>query len=128
MRTTKSLRGRSLFRWAAVGLFASCLAVACGGGEETTGIPTVPGTGGTGGTGATGGAGGTGATGGGGTGGVAPTGGPVAADIVNAGEQASSANYRLVFTFGQATQNQGKTTSPNYRIQGGLIGAQGSLP
>jgi hypothetical protein len=34
----------------------------------------------------------------------------------------------MVFTFGQPTQNQGKTTSPGYRMQGGLIGANGSLP
>ncbi|XXX80387.1 hypothetical protein WMF30_16610 [Sorangium sp. So ce134] len=40
----------------------------------------------------------------------------------------SSPSYRMVFTLGQPTQNQGKTTSPGYRMQGGLVGANGSLP
>lgn len=126
MTIHSKMMGMRLLHWAALGLIAS--AVACGGGETTDNNPTGTntGTGGTG--GSTGGNGGTGGTGATGAGGTAPTGGPAAVDIVNAGTQASSANYRLVFTFGQSTQNQGKTTSPNYRIQGGLIGAQGSLP
>ena len=121
---------RARWRWLVVAVAVACCAPACGGDGSTSDNPTTTGTGatgagGSGGTGATG-AGGSGATGAGGSG--AAPGGPVAADLVNAGEQATSANYRLVFTFGQSTQNQGKTTSPNYRIQGGLIGAQGSLP
>lgn len=51
-----------------------------------------------------------------------------ATETVSAGDVASSPSYRMVFTFGQPTQNQGKTTSPGYRMQGGLIGAHGSLP
>ncbi|WP_437561785.1 hypothetical protein [Sorangium sp. So ce542] len=49
-------------------------------------------------------------------------------DVVSAGEVVSSPSYRMVFTLGQPTQNQGKTTSPSYRMQGGLVGANGSLP
>lgn len=48
------------------------------------------------------------------------------ADFVNAGGVAKSANYKMVFTLGQSTQNQGTTTSANYRMHGGLIGATGS--
>ncbi|WP_437940643.1 hypothetical protein [Sorangium sp. So ce341] len=54
--------------------------------------------------------------------------GVVASDVVSAGEVVSSPSYRMVFTLGQPTQNQGKTTSPSYRMQGGLVGANGSLP
>jgi hypothetical protein len=34
----------------------------------------------------------------------------------------------MIFTLGQPTQNQSRTTSPSYQMQGGLIGANGSLP
>jgi hypothetical protein len=51
-----------------------------------------------------------------------------ATETVTAGQSVSSPNYRMVFTFGQPTQNQGTTTSPSYRLQGGLIGANGSAP
>jgi hypothetical protein len=54
--------------------------------------------------------------------------GPPATETVTAGEVSKSPNYRMVFTFGQPTQNQQKTTSPSYRLQGGLVGANGSLP
>jgi hypothetical protein len=47
---------------------------------------------------------------------------------VGAGDVCKSPQYKLVFTMGQPTQNQTKTTSPSYRLQGGLIGANGSLP
>jgi hypothetical protein len=95
-------------------------------------------------TGGEGGAGGTGATtttttttssassssggGEGGGGGAPPVAGKPGTETVSAGEQSTSPNYRMVFTFGQPTQNQGKTTSPGYRMQGGLQGANGSLP
>jgi hypothetical protein len=49
-----------------------------------------------------------------------------ATETVSAGEVSTSPNYKMVFTFGQPTQNQGKTTSPGYRMQGGLVGATGS--
>jgi hypothetical protein len=48
--------------------------------------------------------------------------------MVSGGEVSKSPGYKLVFTFGQSSQNQEKTTSPSYRHQGGLIGANGSLP
>ena len=80
------------------------------------------------------GAGGAGGSGHGGNGGAGGSGGgvvnsgPPAQQLVNSGAEISSPNYKMNFTLGQPTQNQGKTTSPNYRMQGGLIGANGSLP
>ncbi|MBZ5715651.1 hypothetical protein [Nannocystis pusilla] len=47
---------------------------------------------------------------------------------VNSGTVASSPNFRMVFTLGQPTQNQGIYTSANFRLQGGLIGANGNPP
>jgi hypothetical protein len=67
-------------------------------------------------------------TGGGGQGGGELAGGVNATELVSAGHVAKSPSYRIVFTLGQPTQNQGKTTSPSYRMQGGLIGVNGSLP
>ncbi|WP_437299607.1 hypothetical protein [Sorangium sp. So ce426] len=49
-------------------------------------------------------------------------------ETVTAGEVARSSRYRMVFTLGQPTQNQGTSTSPKVRMRGGLIGADGSLP
>jgi hypothetical protein len=96
------------------------------GGDDTVG----PGPAGSGGAGGEGGATSTTTTtttGGGG--GAGPTdNGSEATEIVSAGDVAKSPSYRMVFTFGQPTQNQGKTTSPSYRMQGGLVGANGSLP
>lgn len=54
--------------------------------------------------------------------------GRTASDVVSAGQVVRSPSYRMVFTLGQPTQNQGKTSSPSYRMQGGLVGANGSLP
>lgn len=48
--------------------------------------------------------------------------------LVSAGERAASRNYTLVYTFGQPSSLQSTHQSPNYRIQGGLIGANGSPP
>lgn len=53
---------------------------------------------------------------------------PPATEAVSAGERAKSTHYSVVYTFGQPTQNQDKATSPSYRAQGGLVGANGSLP
>jgi hypothetical protein len=47
---------------------------------------------------------------------------------VNGGTVATSPNFRMVFTLGQPTQNQGVYTSTNFRLQGGLIGANGNPP
>jgi len=73
--------------------------------------------------------GGGGSTGEGGMGGSPPAEpGPPGNALVSAGEYVTSQNYKLVFTMGQSTQNQTKMNSRNYRLQGGLIGATGSLP
>jgi hypothetical protein len=99
---------------------------------ETTGTST----GGTGGSTTQTGGGGQGGEGGqageGGQGGEAGAGGQVpgglsSTDSVSAGTIVQSPSYTLIFTFGQPTQHQGKATSPNYRMQGGLVGANGSL-
>ncbi|HRI70387.1 MAG TPA: hypothetical protein PK156_39415 [Polyangium sp.] len=82
------------------------------------------GAGGSGGNGGTGGLGGEG--GGGGIGGVG--GGPGAKNMVSSGRITTSANYKLVWTMGQSTQNQSKMSTANYRLQGGLVGANGSVP
>ena len=47
---------------------------------------------------------------------------------VNGGTVATSTNFRMVFTLGQPTQNQGVYNSTNFRLQGGLIGANGNPP
>lgn len=61
------------------------------------------------------------------------TGGPAAPgqtmnQLVSAGERTSSTNYTLVYTFGQPSSLQSTHQSTNFRIQGGLIGANGSPP
>lgn len=48
--------------------------------------------------------------------------------MVSAGERAMSESYTTVFTVGQPTKLQSTHTSANYRMQGGLIGANGSPP
>jgi hypothetical protein len=86
------------------------------------------GSGGTGGGGA-GGTGGTGGTGGsGGSGGSMVVPGHTAMEFVSGGQFMKSANYSMVYTVGQPTQIQTTTKSPSYQMQGGLIGATGSLP
>lgn len=127
---------------AALGLvvFVAMIAPGCGSDANTEDTSTGSGrpaestssasTGGQGGAGQGGaGQGGAGQGGAGGQGGgVTATYGPPATDIVSAGEVSKSLNYSMVFTLGQSTQNQGTTTSPSYRLQGGLVGANGSLP
>ncbi len=49
--------------------------------------------------------------------------GPSANDFVSAGTVVKNERYRLVFTMGQATPNQGPATGPNGRLNGGLVGA-----
>jgi len=65
----------------------------------------------------------------GGTGGAGgePPRGVQSTDSVSAGNVVQSPSYTMVFTFGQPTQHQGKATSPRYRMQGGFVGANGSL-
>jgi hypothetical protein len=119
----------------ALGFWPGCT---CGSDEsvnESTGgtggsTSSQTGGGGQGGEGAQGGQGGeagqAGQGGEGGGGGQAP-GGVSSTESVSAGTVVHSPSYTLIFTFGQPTQSQGKTTSPNYRMQGGLVGANGSL-
>ncbi|MDC3958404.1 hypothetical protein [Polyangium jinanense] len=96
-----------------LGMVAAC-------GEDAPG--TTPGS-----TAGTGGGGGTGGEGGAGGRPLVPP-GPPGNETVSAGDVLKSPRYKMVFTLGQPTQNQSKTTSPSYRMQGGLIGANGSLP
>lgn len=44
---------------------------------------------------------------------------------VNAGEAVASENFRMVFTLGQPTTNQGTYDSPSFKLRGGLVGAIG---
>lgn len=48
--------------------------------------------------------------------------------LVNVGDSMSSASYQMEFTLGQPSQLQSTHNSANYRMQGGLIGANGSPP
>jgi hypothetical protein len=48
--------------------------------------------------------------------------------MVSGGDVSKSAKYKMVHTLGQSTQNQGETTSALYCLEGGLSGANGSLP
>jgi hypothetical protein len=118
------------------------LGVACGSGGNNgtgsttgtsmstgTGMSTSSGTTGTGGTTSSSTTGSGGAGGGGAGGGTAAgSNGPPATQLVSAGSVATSHSYKMVFTMGQPTQNQSRTTSPSYQMQGGLVGANGSLP
>ncbi len=53
--------------------------------------------------------------------------GPPASDLVSLGNYSASPNDKLVWTMGQSTQNQDKSTSASYRLQGGLVGANGGI-
>lgn len=120
------------------GLLASVLAavllLACSDGGSTSSSSGTSssqgGSGGGGGQGGTGGgSGGAGGQGGdGGQGGSMMSHGPAAQDIVSSGEVSKSPSYKLVWTLGQSTQNQSKMSSAGYRLQGGLVGANGSVP
>jgi hypothetical protein len=61
-------------------------------------------------------------------GGAAADNGASATETVSAGDVSTSPSYKMVHTFGQPTQNQGKTTSLSDSLQGGLNGANGSQP
>jgi hypothetical protein len=103
-------------------------AIGCGGEDPdnptTTSTSTSSATSGGGGEGGAGGAGGAGGTGGSSSADY----GPPSSETVSAGEVSKSPKYKMVYTLGQPTQNQGKSTSPAHRLQGGVIGATGSLP
>jgi hypothetical protein len=52
-----------------------------------------------------------------------------ASDLVNAGTVAKSPGYKVVYTLGQSSQDQGVDKSKGYRDNGGLVGAMnGSKP
>ncbi len=110
-------RGGASWLAGAVLLYAA-LTPGCGG--DTTATTSTSGSSASSGSGGTGGQGG--------EGGQGPISGIQATETVSAGDVAKSPNYKMVFTFGQPTQNQQKSTSPGYRVQGGLIGATESLP
>jgi hypothetical protein len=127
--------GLTLRRCALALMVASTVAPSCDCSESETVTPPTSAT--TSATGGAGGEGGSGAQGGGGQGGAGGAGGagggmmaqgPGATSFVNSGQTAQSPNYKMVFTFGQGTPNQGQTNSPSYRMQGGLQGANGTLP
>jgi hypothetical protein len=117
--------------WLVIAVVGSAAIPACSCGESETTQPTGPGSTSSSGGGGAGGSGGD--QGGGGAGGQGGGGGPQASgpgttNFVNAGQTVSSPSYKMVFTFGQSTPTQGKATSPSYRVQGGLQGANGTLP
>lgn len=102
------------------------------GGATSTSSSSSTGEGGSGATTTSSGTGGTAGEGGAGTGGGGAAGpvdyGPNAHSMVSAGLMCSSPKYKMVFTLGQPSFQQGKAESPSYRLQGGLIGATGTLP
>ncbi|NUO47767.1 MAG: hypothetical protein HOV80_02800 [Polyangiaceae bacterium] len=69
----------------------------------------------------------TGGGGDGGGGGTQGDSGHASTEFVNSGEVCESQGYRLVYTLGQPTTNQETMTSTGYRLQGGFVGATGSL-
>ena len=52
-----------------------------------------------------------------------PVVGPSANELVSGGTVASNAKYKVVYTVGQPTPNQGVSTGKDQRLNGGLIGA-----
>lgn len=114
--------------WLGAFIVLAVVSPGCSCGGDDSASSATAGVGGAGGAGGDGGGTTTSSAGGaGGEGGAVPGGG-LATETVSAGEVSSSPSYRMVYTLGQPTQNQGKTTSPGYRMQGGLVGANGSLP
>jgi hypothetical protein len=134
----------NLGTWVGLAMLLGALGVACGGngtsqtggiagagGATSTGTHTTTSSSSSGTTSSTGtGGAGTGGAGAGGAGGGTAAGpnGPPATQLVSAGDVCTSPGYKMIFTLGQPTQNQSRTTSPSYQMQGGLIGANGSLP
>lgn len=52
--------------------------------------------------------------------------GPSANELVSGGTVASNAKYKVIFTIGQPTPNQGVSTGKDQRLNGGLVGAVNS--
>jgi hypothetical protein len=61
-------------------------------------------------------------------GGAGSTRPPSASEMVAGGQTSASQNFKMVYTFGQPTQNQDKSSSPHQTLRGGLTGANGSQP
>jgi hypothetical protein len=49
--------------------------------------------------------------------------GPSVNEIVNGGNVAKNGKYKVVYTLGQPTPNQGPMKGPNNRDNGGIVGA-----
>lgn len=49
-------------------------------------------------------------------------------EVVNGGQFMKSDKYSMVYTIGQPSQVQSTAKSDKYRMQGGIVGATGSLP
>lgn len=117
------MRALTPFKWFGAAMAAGALLAACG----NIGVGPPTGAGGNGGdssglTTSTGsGTVTTSVTTSAGTGGGAH--GPGASESVSAGSVCKSQGYRMVFTLGQPTPTQTRTTSSSYRMQGGLVGA-----
>jgi hypothetical protein len=54
--------------------------------------------------------------------------GHASTEVVSAGGVMQGAGYRMVFTLGQPTPAQTGMSSSHHRLQGGIVGATGSLP
>lgn len=52
--------------------------------------------------------------------------GPSVNELVSSGNYAKNGQYKLFFTVGQSTPNQGVSTSADQRVNGGLVGAANS--
>ena len=52
--------------------------------------------------------------------------GPSATELVSSGTYAKNGKYKVFFTVGQSTPNQGVSTSTDQRVNGGLVGAANS--
>ena len=65
-----------------------------------------------------------------GTGGAGPPVvlGPSVTEFVSAGTVAKSAKFKVVYTLGQPTPNQGVSKSANHTDNGGLVGAMNGVP
>jgi hypothetical protein len=131
------IRGARWFAWLGAVLVTSVFAPGCSGCSCTGDPGDVSPSGPLGGAGGSGGITSSGSSNAGGSGGQGGEGGSGAngatqrlgaTETVTAGEVARSARYRMVFTLGQPTQNQDATRSQKYRMQGGLVGANGSPP
>lgn len=96
-----------------------------GTGASTTSTSGSGGEAGQGGNGGSGGVAGQGGTGG--QGGASPVAeSPPTAEWVSSGGVAKSEKFKMVFTMGQPSMSVEGSKSSSYRIQGGLVGANGS--